>query len=121
MVLPAGFVPGRIRLRTRDELAAMTAACGDAAVDVDADAVIECMADVESDTGRAGTAFQHHDYPGLHELADFHNCNRTPDDDIDVYREPSVIQRYELERLATESPGCARRSSPTSSNWARWA
>ncbi|MFA4840908.1 MAG: alpha-amylase family glycosyl hydrolase [Agrococcus sp.] len=115
------------RLGTRDELAAMTAACRDAGGDVYADAVINHTAGVESGKGWAGTAFQHYDYPGLYELADFHNCNRTPDDDIDAYREPFVIQHCELEDLAdlaTESPRvreCARRSSPTSRTSARWA
>ncbi|MBO1769638.1 alpha-amylase family glycosyl hydrolase [Agrococcus sp. TF02-05] len=88
------------RLGTRDEFAAMTAACGEAGVDVYADAVINHMAGVESGSGWAGTAFEHYEYPGLYGRADFHDCNRTPDDDIDAYREPFVIQHCELENLA---------------------
>ncbi|WP_156906079.1 alpha-amylase family glycosyl hydrolase [Agrococcus lahaulensis] len=88
------------RLGTREEFAAMTAACDEAGVDVYADAVINHMAGVESGTGWAGTAFEHYEYPGLYDRADFHDCNRTPDDDIDAYREPFVIQHCELENLA---------------------
>lgn len=93
------------RLGTRDEFAAMTAACGEAGVDVYADAVINHMAGVESGTGWVGTAFEHYRYPSagdpaLYGRADFHDCDRTPDDDIDAYREPFVIQHCELENLA---------------------
>lgn len=88
------------RLGTSDEFAAMTAACGEAGVDVYADAVVNHMAGVESGTGWAGTAFTHYDYPGLYGADDFHRCNRTPDDDIDGYTEPFVIQHCELENLA---------------------
>ncbi|MGY3128058.1 alpha-amylase [Agrococcus sp. UYP33] len=93
------------RLGTRDELAAMTAACDEAGVDVYADAVINHMAGVESGTGWAGTPFEHYRYPSaggaaVYDRADFHDCDRTPDDDIDAYREPFVIQHCELEDLA---------------------
>ncbi|WP_306232466.1 alpha-amylase family glycosyl hydrolase [Agrococcus beijingensis] len=95
------------RLGTRAEFAAMTAACGEAGVDVYADAVINHMAGVESGSGWAGTAFTHYAYPGTYSRADFHDCDRNPDDDIDGYTEPFVIQHCELENLAdlaTESP-----------------
>lgn len=88
------------RLGTRDEFAAMTAACGEAGVDIYADAVINHMAGVDAGTGWAGTAFDHYEYPGLYGRDDFHDCNRTPDDDIDSYTEPFVIQHCELENLA---------------------
>ncbi|MFP5251936.1 MAG: alpha-amylase family glycosyl hydrolase [Actinomycetes bacterium] len=88
------------RLGTRDEFAAMTAACAESGVDVYADAVVNHMAGVESGTGWAGTEFTHYAYPGLYSPDDFHDCDRTPDDDIDAYREPFVIQHCELENLA---------------------
>ena len=95
------------RLGTSDQFAAMTRACGDAGVDVYADAVINHMAGVEEGTGWSGTSFGHYAYPGLYQQSDFHHCDRTPDDDIDAYTEPFVIQHCELENLAdlaTESP-----------------
>jgi alpha-amylase len=110
------------RLGTRAEFAAMTAACAEAEVDVYADAVVNHMAGVESGTGWAGTAFTHYEYPApdgapqdgagpdgvvLYDRADFHDCDRSPDDDIDGYTEPFVIQHCELENLAdlaTETP-----------------
>lgn len=93
------------RLGTREQFAAMTAACADAGVDVYADAVVNHMAGVESGAGWAGTAFEHYRYPSaggqeLYGRADFHDCDRTPDDDIDAYREPFVIQHCELSNLA---------------------
>ena len=97
------------RLGTSDEFAAMAATCGEAGVDVYADAVINHMAGVESGTGWAGTAFSHYEYPAagagseggaLYGRDDFHDCDRNPEDDIDGYTEPFVIQHCELENLA---------------------
>ncbi|WP_347754409.1 alpha-amylase family glycosyl hydrolase [Agrococcus sp. ProA11] len=88
------------RLGTRDEFADMTRACSSAGVDVYADAVINHMAGVDAGTGWSGSQFGHYAYPGLYSQDDFHRCDRTPDDDIDGYTDPFVIQHCELVNLA---------------------
>ncbi len=96
------------RLGTREQYAAMVAACHDAGVEVWADAVVNHMTgqDVPG-TGWAGSAYEHDVYPGLYDDADFHHCGLTPDDDVHDYDDTAQVQTCELVNLAdlaTETP-----------------
>ena len=84
------------RLGNRDQFASMVATCKENGVGIIADAVINHMAGVESGTGYAGTKFSKYDYPGLYTREDFHNCNLTPNDQIENYKDVMQVQTCEL-------------------------
>lgn len=96
------------RLGTREQFAAMVEACGEAGVDVVADAVINHMSGQDAPgVGWAGSPYEHYRYPGLFEPADFHTCTESPTGDIIDYRDRDEVQRCELVNLAdlaTETP-----------------
>ena len=93
------------KLGTREEFAEMVAACGEAGVDVIADAVINHMAGVDGGTGVAGTDFTHYEYPGLYSEDDFHDCPMTASGDIENYSDQQQVQECELVNLADLDTG----------------
>lgn len=84
------------RLGNRDQFAQMVQDCNSHGVDVIADAVINHMTAQDSGTGSAGTEFTKYEYPGLYQREDFHNCNLTPSDEIQNYKDLSQVQTCEL-------------------------
>ena len=84
------------RLGNREQFAAMVETCQNHGVEVIADAVINHMTAQASGTGYAGTSFTKYEYPGLYTREDFHNCNLTPDDSINSYKDLSQVQTCEL-------------------------
>ena len=91
------------RLGTREQLAAMTAACAEVGVDVVADAVVNHMTGQdEPGVGWAGSRYAHYDYPGLWSDAEghFHHCGLTADDDISRYDDVVEVRSCELVNLA---------------------
>lgn len=92
------------RLGTREEFASMVTRCNDVGVEVYADAVVNHMTGVEDSagvqTGWAGSAFSHYDYPGLWTDDDFHHCGLTPNDDIADYSSTFQVRQCELVNLA---------------------
>ncbi|GAA1853905.1 alpha-amylase family protein [Microbacterium koreense] len=89
------------RLGTRDEFADMVQRCGDAGVDVIADAVINHMTGQDAPgVGWAGSSYEHYSYPGSFEFDDFHHCGLTPYDDIVDYGSREQVQTCELVNLA---------------------
>ena len=96
------------RLGTAEEYAAMVSTCHDAGVEVWADAVINHMTGQDAaGVGWAGSPYEHYDYPGLYDDADFHHCGLTPNDDIQDYSDAAQVQNCELVNLAdldTASP-----------------
>lgn len=89
------------RLGTRDEFADMVKRCDAVGVGIIADAVINHMSGQSAPgTGFAGSAYEHHSYPGLYEPADFHDCGLTGDNDIRNYRDRAQVQTCELVNLA---------------------
>lgn len=99
------------RLGTREEFAAMVAACDAAGVSVVADAVINHMTGQdEPGVGWAGSPFEHYEYPGLYSDAegDFHHCGLTPNDDILQYTSVEQVQTCELVNLADLATGTER-------------
>jgi alpha-amylase len=94
------------RLGTASEFEAMVATCHDAGVEVWADAVINHMTGQDAGgVGWAGSPFEHYDYPGLYDGADFHHCGLTPNDDIQDYRDAAQVQSCELVNLADLDTG----------------
>lgn len=99
------------RLGTREEFAAMVAACDEAGVAVVADAVINHMTGQdEPGVGWAGSPYEHYEYPGLYSDAegDFHHCGLTANDDIVQYRSAGQVQNCELVNLADLATGTER-------------
>lgn len=99
------------RLGTREEFAAMVAACEEAGVAVVADAVVNHMTGQdEPGVGWAGSPYEHYEYPGLYSDAegDFHHCGLTANDDIANYRSAGQVQRCELVNLADLATGTER-------------
>ncbi|EYR63736.1 glycosidase [Actinotalea ferrariae CF5-4] len=99
------------RLGTRDEFAAMVAACDEAGVAVVADAVINHMTGQdEPGVGWAGSPYEHYEYPGLYSDAegDFHHCGLAAGDDIAQYRSAGQVQQCELVNLADLATGTDR-------------
>lgn len=96
------------RLGTREEFAEMVTRCGDAGVEIIADAVINHMTGQDAPgTGWAGSAYAHYEYPGIYTDADFHHCGLTDNDDIADYDSAEQVQTCELVNLAdldTSSP-----------------
>ena len=96
------------KLGTRDEFAAMVATCGDAGVEVIADAVINHMTGQETPgVGVAGSSFEHYAYPGIYAPEDFHRCTESVSGDIQDYDDAAEVQTCELVNLAdldTASP-----------------
>lgn len=89
------------RLGSREQFAAMVSACGEAGVDIVADAVINHMSGQnDPGVGWAGSAYEHYRYPGLFEREDFHTCTESPTGDIIDYRDRDEVQRCELVNLA---------------------
>jgi len=84
------------RLGTREGFAAMVETCASHNVDIIADAVINHMTGQQSGTGSAGTEFTKYEYPGLYTREDFHNCNITPNDQIQNYKDLAQVQTCEL-------------------------
>ena len=84
------------RLGSRDEFQSMVETCNSFGVDVIADVVINHMTGQQSGTGSAGTKFTKYEYPGLYTREDFHNCNLTPNDQIQNYRDLAQVQTCEL-------------------------
>jgi alpha-amylase len=84
------------RLGTRDEFSDMVRTCADFGVEIIADAVINHMTAQSSGTGYAGTEFTKYEYPGLYTREDFHNCNLTPNDSIENYKNLAQVQTCEL-------------------------
>ena len=84
------------RFGTRDEFAAMVQTCGDAGVDIIADAVINHMAGIDGGVGVAGTEFTKYEYPGLYTREDFHTCNQTASGQIENYGDFAQVQNCEL-------------------------
>jgi len=74
----------------------MVQSCKSHGVDIIADAVINHMTAQESGTGSAGTEFTKYEYPGLYTREDFHNCNLTPNDQIQNYKDLFQVQTCEL-------------------------
>lgn len=93
------------KLGTREEFAQMVEACGDAGVDVIADAVINHMAGIDGGVGVAGTEFEHYEYPGLYGRDDFHTCSLTVSGDIENYLDQQQVQECELVNLADLDTG----------------
>lgn len=93
------------KLGTREEFAEMVATCGEAGVDVIADAVINHMAGIDGGTGVAGTDFTHYNYPGLYGPEDFHACTLTASGDIEIYSDQQQVQECELVNLADLETG----------------
>ena len=95
------------RLGTREQLAAMVAACHEAGVEVVADAVVNHMTGQDAPgTGWAGSPYEHYEYPGVWSDADgdFHHCG-TPSDDIGSYQDAYQVQNCELVNLADLATG----------------
>jgi alpha-amylase len=88
------------KLGNREQFANMVTTCKENNVEVIADAVINHMAGIGSGTGTAGTVFSKYEYPGLYSKADFHNCNLTPNDQIQNYQDRSQVQNCELVGLS---------------------
>lgn len=88
------------KLGNREQFAKMIITCKENNVEVIADAVINHMAGIGSGTGTAGTVFSKYEYPGLYSKADFHNCNLTPNDQIQNYQDRSQVQNCELVGLS---------------------
>ncbi|MEL0316822.1 MAG: alpha-amylase family glycosyl hydrolase, partial [Aquiluna sp.] len=84
------------RLGTRAEFSTMVQTCTDFGVEIIADAVINHMTAQSSGTGYAGTEFTKYEYPGLYTREDFHNCNLTPNDSIENYKNLAQVQTCEL-------------------------
>ena len=84
------------RLGNREQFANMVDTCADNGVEIIADAVINHMTAQTSGTGYAGTEFTKYEYEGLYSRADFHNCNLTPDDSINSYKDLAQVQTCEL-------------------------
>lgn len=84
------------RFGSREQFANMVSVCGDHGVDVIADAVINHMTAQASGKGYAGTEFTKYEYEGLYTRDDFHNCNLTPDDSIQSYKDLAQVQTCEL-------------------------
>lgn len=84
------------RLGDREEFAQMVSSCGDQGVEIIADAVINHMSAQQSGPGYAGTDFTKYEYPGLYTREDFHNCNLTPNDQIQNYKDLAQVQTCEL-------------------------
>jgi alpha-amylase len=84
------------RLGTRAQFADMVSSCKKHGVEIIADAVINHMSAQTSGTGYAGTQYTKYEYPGLYSRADFHNCNLTPNDQIQNYRDLAQVQNCEL-------------------------
>jgi len=91
------------RLGTREEFAAMTAACADAGVGIVADAVVNHMTGQDAPgVGWAGSHYDHYDYPGLWSDVEghFHHCGLTDNDDIASYTSAVQVRTCELVNLA---------------------
>ena len=88
------------RLGSREQFAAMVETCSSHGVDIIADAVINHMTGQQSGTGSAGTEFTKYEYPGLYTREDFHNCNLTPNDQIQNYKDLAQVQTCELVGLS---------------------
>ncbi len=91
------------RLGSREQFAAMTAACADAGVGVVADAVVNHMTGQDAPgTGWAGSPYEHYDYPGLWSDGEghFHHCGLTQNDDIASYTSAVQVRECELVNLA---------------------
>lgn len=88
------------KLGSRDQFKNMVETCANNDVDIIADAVINHMAGVDSGTGTAGTKFTKYEYPDLYTKADFHNCNLTPNDQIQNYQDRQQVQTCELVGLS---------------------
>ena len=84
------------RLGSREQFAQMVETCSSFGVDIIADAVINHMTAQSSGTGYAGTEFTKYEYPGLYTREDFHNCNLTPNDSIENYKDLGQVQTCEL-------------------------
>jgi len=84
------------RLGTREEFESMTSTCAEHGVGIIADAVVNHMTGQDSGTGYAGTEFTKYEYPGLYTRDDFHNCNLTPNDQIQDYKNRMQVQTCEL-------------------------
>jgi alpha-amylase len=84
------------RLGSREEFASMVATCKENGVGIIADAVINHMSGQQSGTGYVGTEFTKYEYPGLYTRDDFHNCNLTPNDQIEDYKNIGQVQTCEL-------------------------
>ncbi len=90
------------RSGTRAELANMVQRCNAVGVAIYADAVINHMASGNG-VGWAGTAYQHYNYPGIYQFADFHHC--PGDGDIRDYQNRWEVQNCELVDLADLNTG----------------
>lgn len=93
------------RLGSREEFQNMTSSCAEHGVEIIADAVINHMTGQASGTGSAGTEFTKYEYPGLYTREDFHNCNLTPSDQIENYRDLGQVQTCELLGLSDLDTG----------------
>ena len=96
------------RLGSREEFAQMVETCKTHGVGIVADAVINHMTGQQSGTGSAGTEFTKYEYPGLYTREDFHNCNLTPNDQIENYRDLAQVQTCELLGLSDLDTGSER-------------
>lgn len=90
---------------TREQFAEMVRRCGDAGVDIYADAVINHMAVVGSGTGIAGSEYSEYRYPVPYEFDDFHHCGRHGDDTIRNYQDLWEVRNCELSKLADLDTG----------------
>lgn len=88
------------KLGTREQFKNMVETCAQNNVDIIADAVINHMTGQDSGTGTAGTKFTKYEYPDLYTRADFHNCNLTPNDQIQNYQDRQQVQMCELVGLS---------------------
>ncbi|GAA1686963.1 carbohydrate-binding module family 20 domain-containing protein [Microcella alkalica] len=94
------------RLGSREQFAAMVESCGEAGVDIVADAVINHMSGQDDPgVGWAGSEYDHYSYPGLFAPEDFHRCTESPTGDIIDYRDRDEVQRCELVNLADLATG----------------
>jgi alpha-amylase len=84
------------RLGTRQQFENMVSTCASHGVDIIADAVINHMSAQTSGVGYAGTEYTKYEYPGLYSRDDFHNCNLTPNDQIQNYKDLAQVQTCEL-------------------------
>lgn len=93
------------RLGSREDFQNMVSTCASHGVEIIADAVINHMTGQQSGIGSAGTEFTKYEYPDLYSREDFHNCNLTPNDQIENYKDLGQVQTCELLGLSDLDTG----------------
>lgn len=96
------------RSGTRADFADMTARCEAAGVAIYVDAILNHMTGVYAGVGTAGSTFGEYDYPGLYGYDDFHHCDLTEGDEIQVWDDPVQVTTCELVNLADLDTGAEK-------------